>query len=125
MSALAGRGLANMDIGQGPWGSMGDMTSLGNRGNSLLTDLDPARVRTFVALAAHFDACSVMSYFKHLSAAVSAPWTVWHCNSCGGKANALPPPPPPPPPHKWGQLSVLCPFLVVPSYLCMYPDVTE
>ena len=40
----AGRGLANMDMGQGTWGSLGDMTSLSNRGGSLLTDLDPARV---------------------------------------------------------------------------------
>ena len=34
----------NMDMGHGPWGSLGDMTSLSNRGGSLLTDLDPARV---------------------------------------------------------------------------------
>ena len=34
----------NVDMGHGPWGSLGDMTSLSNRGGSLLTDLDPARV---------------------------------------------------------------------------------
>ena len=46
-SPAGGHGLACMDIGHtnGTWGSLGDMTTLGQRGGSLLTDLDPARVR--------------------------------------------------------------------------------
>lgn len=42
--SLAGRGLANMDTSHGPWGSLGDMAMLTQRGNSLLTDVDPMRV---------------------------------------------------------------------------------
>ena len=52
-----------MDIGPGTWGSLGDMTTLGQRGNSLLTDLDPARVR------AHLSHCHCISLPGHCWAA--------------------------------------------------------
>ena len=62
-SAAAGQGMANMDIGPGTWGSLGDMTTLGQRGNSLLTDLDPARV------CAHLSCCHCISLPEHCWAA--------------------------------------------------------
>lgn len=109
----AGRGLANMDIGQGPWGSLGDMTSLSNRGGSLLTDLDPARVSTLP------NASSIISRSKPLSLAVWARWTFFSRSLMArhGKGSSLL--------GQLGQLSATCPCLKGLFYPCVYLDIVE